>query len=347
MEISLRKLAREKYNVNPFAFICLGVFFCIFSCLCVALSLLVPFLGMLAIILLAIPLLFGIIVQTSSVDFFEKVEFKNVVAFSMGYFRPQFYGCFRLLICLLKAIVVELVTYIVVVIITALVARGMHPAEFDEAFTAFRNYVISSQVNNEQFEAILSMHGNLLLHIHYISLCGSALAGYFTFIMSLCYNTIGVYFRTLLKPTALMFGKYSINSAIKANRRVIYKDFLILNWPLILLGIVGALAGGALSIYLTKDYINLPEFGLIGALLLMSFYFPMYLANMNALYEKYKYIVILGVNKSIKDTIEKIQRNVDLSEEDRQRIEDTLKECNDDIREMEENNKKDSDDQNP
>ena len=107
---------------------------------------------------------------------------------------------------------------------------------------------------------------------------------------------------------------------------------------------VGAGLGGFLSYYLSKDYIYISEFGLIGALLFSAFYFPIYLANMNALYDKYKYIVILGVNNSIKETIEKIQRNIDLSEEDKQRIEETLKECDEGIKELEEeNNKKDSD----
>lgn len=347
MERTLRNLAIEKYKVNPFAFICLGVFFCIFASLCVALSLLVPFLGTVAIVLLAIPLLFGIIIQTSSIEYFERIEFKNLLAFSLGFYRPQFSGSLRLISTLLKSFLIEIIIYFIAVVITGGVAHNIHPELFDEAFTLFRNAIISNTITTETLSEILNMNGQILAHVHNIAICVGMLAFYFAFIYQLFFNTLGIYFRTMLKPTALMFGRYSINNAIKVNKVKIFKDYFYLNWPLYLLGLAGATLGTLLAIYEIKNYTFLPEFGLIGALLLMAIYFPMYLANMNALYEKYKYIIILGVNNSIKETIQKIQTNIDLSEEDKQRIEDTLKECDEDLKEMEEENKKDSDNQNP
>ena len=345
MDKSLAKLARKKFKVNPSAFICLGVFFCIFAAICVALSLLVPFLGMIAMVLLAIPLLFGIVMQTSAIDYFEKVEFKNIVIFSTRYFHPQFSGSLRLLLSFLKSMLVELISYILILIVTGLIARGMHPAEFDEAFSQLTAFILTSSVDSEQFNAIMNMHNGLLAHINNIAICGSALVFYLTFIFHLFYNTLGVYFRTLLKPQSLMFGRSCVNTALKENRRNIFKDFMYLNWPMLVLGLIGALLGGYLSIVISKDYIYLQEFGLIGCLLFIALYFPMYLANMNALFDKYKFSIVLGVNSSIKKTIEKIQRSVDLSEDDRKAIEDTLQEFDEDIKEMEERdkeNKKDS-----
>ena len=347
MERSLRSVAFEKYKVNPFAFICLGVFFCIFASMCVALSLLVPFLGTVAIVLLAIPLLFGIIIQVSSVEYFERIEFKNIIAFSLGFYRPQFSGSLRLLTSLLKSFLINILVYVIAVVIAGVVAHNTQATLFDEAFLTLRNAVASNDFNVEQLQNILQMNGGILMHVQNIGICAGLLAFYFAFLFQLFYNTLGIYFRTMLKPTALMFGRYSINNAIKANRGKIFKDYFYLNWPLFLLGIAGATVGVLISIYVIKNYTLSPEFGLMGALLFMAIYFPMYLANMNALFDKYKYIIILGVNNSIKETIQKIQSNIDLSEEDRQRIEDTLKECDEDLKEMEEENKKDSDDQNP
>ena len=345
MNNSLRRSAIEKFKMNPLAFVCLGVFFCIFASLCVALSLLVPFLGAIAIVLFAIPLLFGVIVQTMNVAFFEKVEFKFIVLLSFGYYNPQFAGSLRVLWTFLKSIIIELISFIIIILITGAVAHSLHPAEFDGAFALFRQEFLSGSMTGEELTSILDMNGRILLHVYNISICGSALVFYIAFIFQLFYNTLGIYFRSVLKPTALMLGKRSINSAIRANKGKILKDFLYLNWPLLVLGLLGACLGGYLSIVVSKDYIYIQDFGLIGALLLMAFYFPMYLANMNALYEKYHFIVILGVNNSIKETMEKIQKNIDLSEEDKEKIKETLDAYDREIKEMEEEedeNKKDS-----
>ena len=339
----LLKLSREKFKVNPFAFVCLGVFFCVFAALCFALSLLVPFLGALAIVLLAFPLLFGIIMQTCSIDYFEKVQIRNVLMFSTRYYHPQFAGSFRLLYCFLKSLLVALIGYIVSLIVVGLIAHGMHPAEFEDAFSRLTAYFFASQIDNEIYSSIMNSYNGLLYHTTGIALNISFLIGYFAFLICMFFNAIGVYFRTMLKPEGLMFGRYSINTAIKNNRRKLFKDFIFLNWPLFILGFLGAVCGALLSWSILKDYIYIAEYGLMGCFLFMAIYFPKYLANMNALFDKHKMLIVLGVNDSIRKTIEKIQKSVDLSEEDKQRIEETLKQCDEDVKNMEEeNNKKDS-----
>ena len=342
MASKLISASREKFKVNPIAFICLGVLFCVFAALCVALSLLVPFLGAVAVVLLLFPLLCGVVIQSSSLEYFDKVSFKNISAFSARYYSPQFSGSFRLLWCLLRGFIVTVASSFIVTLVVCGIAKGLYPQTFDTCFNALMGYLTNVNSTTEDLNALLTMEngfvGNCLLFIESISVA----FGIFVFVISVSFNALGVYFRMLLKPTGLMFGKYSINTAINTNRKALFKDFLLLNWPLIVLLLLGMVGGFLISIFVFQDLVIAVDVGLIFSFVLLMFFAPKYLANMNALFDKYKFLIVIGINDSIKKTIEKIQRTVDLSTEDKERIEEALKECDEEMKQMEEDNKKDS-----
>ena len=229
---SLLLASRKKFKVNPIAFICLGVLFCVFAALCVALSLLVPFLGAVAVVLILFPLLCGITMQASSVEYFDKVSFKNVFLFSLQYYSAQFSGSFRLLWCLLKAIIVSVASTVVVTLIVCLIAKGMYPVTFNECFPEVMK-LFYAESTIEDLNAVFAMNNHFVENCFYFIQTISLSIAALVFIVSVAFNTLGVYFRMLLKPTGLMFGKYSINTAINNNRRVLFKNFMYLNWPLI------------------------------------------------------------------------------------------------------------------
>ena len=102
-----------------------------------------------------------------------------------------------------------------------------------------------------------------------------------------------------------MFGKTSINAAITSNRKIIFKDFLFLNWPLILLCFIGLVTGACISTLVLHHIEYGLEFGCIFAFVFMAIYFPKYLANMNALFDKHKFLIAIGINDSIKKAIKK------------------------------------------
>ena len=342
MDQSLRKLSKNRFAQNPFGYIALGVLFCIFTAASIALSLLVPFLGSVAVVFLVFPLFFGTILSTSAVEYFDKVSFKNLLGYSIRYYHPQFLGCFRLLWCLLRGIIVEFGAMFITGIICFIVAKIKYPVASDECFNALVTYLVNPVNDAETFNALFEMHNGFLLNIYYILVMVSGLSGAFIFIVSVAFNAIGAFYRMLLKPTSLMFGKTSINAAITSNRKIIFKDFLLLNWPLILLCFIGLVTGACISTLVLHHIEYGLEFGCIFAFVFMAIHFPKYLANMNALFDKHKFLIAIGINDSIKKAIKKIQLSVDLSEDDKQKIQDTLNQLDEETKELEDENKKDS-----
>ena len=68
------------------------------------------------------------------------------------------------------------------------------------------------------------------------------------------------------------------------------------------------------------------------------FVFPFYFANQEALYEKYKVYFDTGLKNVTNYMLQNIQRNIDLSNEEKERLEQTFLDDNKD----EESKKKDS-----
>ena len=340
----LRQVSKRYFSSNPTAYIFSGVFFCLFGLLGICFCFLDPLLGSVIEIFVMLPLLLGGIMTASSSEFYQKVSITNLFRFSTRYYSPQFYGCFGALICLLKGIIVEVASTFIVLPIMFFVFRANYGANFTEPLKLLLEYITSFENDSEALVGIFAMNNNMLdnFTMFVSSIC--SLFGILTFIVAISYRAITAYFRLLLRNDNAFFGRRAVDQTIKNNRRAMFKDHLLLNWPLLLLALIGLVGGFLFSYYVVNDLLYAIEFASMFAFLAMAFYFPIYLANMASIFEKYQFTIAKGISDSIKETIRNIQSSVDLSEEDKKQIEETLKKLEEDDNELEdeENNKKDS-----
>lgn len=343
MADKLRYSSTQYFKNNLGAFIGLGVFFCLLAIVCSAFEFLVLGLGAVFLIGFAIPCLFGITIQCTMFDVDSQVKFGTLLNYSTSYYKPHYFGSFRLLVCFLKALIVETIASTIVGAICYVAFKNLYASDFDECVQTLINFVYNTTNDVNALEDILEMNGGVFGRYIEVVNSISYLFGAFTFIFGVSFNSLACNFRSLLRNRNIAFGKNAVNQTIKNNRRAMSKDYFRMNWPLLVLLLLGLSAGPFISYYGFNTFEYSLAFGLIGGFLLMMIYFPKYLANMTIIFAKYQMTVITGIGDAIKNTIQKIQASVDLSPEDKKIIEETLKKLEEDKNAFEDDEKKDPD----
>ena len=341
MDRSLIRSRNNEFKRNPIGYILLGIFFCLFAVGCVALDFVFDGLGVFAIVLLLFPLLFGVIFQSSGFQFDVPLSMKGVVRGSALYYSTQFFGSFRLLICLLKTLIVETIMDTILLVVLFFVFKNQYGQAFQDSINALFEAIMYETESETAILDAFAMNDNLLDNYRLLSASIASLFGSATFIFSVSFNSLGANFRMLLKTKHAAFAKNAVNQTMKNNRKGLVKDYFYLNWPLLALMIIGLVLGTICSIVIFESYLYILPFGLMGAFIMMIPYFPTYLANMNAIFKKYEMTIIMGINDSIKNTLKKIQSTLDLSEQDKGDIEEALKSLDEDNETDDEGNKKD------
>lgn len=332
---------RNNYKKYFSKYLVLGIFFCLFAVICFALDLVIEGIGFFVVVLLLIPFYFGTVVYALNVPNPAELNFSNYFRVSFSYYSPNFFGSFHLIKTYLKAILVELSLILLVSIPTYYIFTNIYQASFTDAFEAFYSYIISANTDAELLEEIMLMNegiiDNFLFTISQISTIGGA----FTMVFGISFNTFNCYFKANMKAENAALNKASVDATMRLNRRNMAKDYWSLNWPLFVILTVGLVSGSLISILLLKDVSYLLVLGLSISFILLIPYFPFYLMNMQALFNKYRMSIYKGINMAFKEALRKIERTQGVPEDAKKELDETLEELDNIEKEAEEDNKKD------
>ena len=331
MKDSLRSSSFNRFKSNPSSYIAIGIMGGLFLIITTVIAFISPSLLILTVPLIGLPFLFASHIASYYLQINQPVTFSAFLRYYYGFFRAQFRNSFRAIASFLKS----LLFYFGSVLIASLVFVIIFTNKYGETFTNSLmelgySYFYSLDATYEDLFAMLNANdGMLLTFIFYVSAFGIPLS-MLAFIYFISFSSISIYYRANVAFAAPPLLRMSISNAYAAKRKNMRKDWFALNWPILVLSFLGMAGFAALDILLIKRIDLLPAFVMVGGVAMLVFYLPFYFTNMEVIYKKYESDFKEGNQKAIEDVLKKIQNSIDLSEEEKRSLEQSLQGRNND-----------------
>ena len=176
-------------------------------------------------------------------------------------------------------------------------------------------------------------------------LCVIILPSFFFFSLVLIYfitrNATGVYLRNNIKTNNPQFIKLVQNYVYARYRMKMFKKYMSLNWPIIVLYALGYIGGTVFMMTMSISLFNILAAALAGGVLAISFFLPFYFCNMEAIYLDSAAFYSEGLEFITNRIMRSMDMNAQNVEEQRRRFEELLKKQQEEKEQEEEDKKKD------
>lgn len=331
MKDSLRANSLNRFKSNPASYIAIGLMGGLFLIISMLIAFISPALLFISIPLVGLPFLFASHIASYYLQIDQPVTFSAFLRYYYGFFRTQFRSSFRGIISLLKSLIFYVVSVLIATLVFVIIFTNRYGSDFTDALTNFAfNYFYSANATYEDLIAMLNANdGMLLTFIFYVSAFGIPLA-MLAFIYYVSFSSLSIYYRANVAFAAPPILRMSISNTYSLHRRNMRKDWFSLNWPLLVLSFLGMAGFGVLDILVIKRIDLLPAFVMVGGVAILVFYLPFYFTNMEVIYKKYEMDFKEGNQKAIQDILQKIQNSIDLSDEEKRSLEQSLQGKSDD-----------------
>lgn len=326
MKESLRKTSLDTFKHSPSSYIAVGVMCGLFLILSVLFALIDPLLLVIALPLLAMPFLFASHISCYYLRINQPITISAYFRYFLGFFRSPFRGSFRAIISFLKSLAFYFGSAFIASIVIYFIFKANYGVTFVEGFNKLiYTYVSYAEATYDDVVAVLEENDGLLLtFILYISAFAIPLA-MLAFIYYISFSSISIYFRANATFEAGPLLKMSVSNTYSLHRKNMRKDWFMLNWPILVLSLLGMAIFALVDILLVKRLDLLPAFVIIGGVAFLMFYLPLYFTNMETIYLKYEANFKQGNTQAIATILERIQNSIDLSEEEKKSLEESLK----------------------
>lgn len=321
MDKKLFKTREDIYKKCPSVFWEVSIFCLIIGIAFIALDTVFFGFFVLTISLFFMPLLYSTYMTLYSIKFGGTVTFKSTFSISLAYFRRNNFGCFRIMRCFFKALLVDLIAVLFLFGILMITFENA----YGDAFTESYNKVLEFYSNGDA-EAVLNYLAEsnpAALYFDCVS-SFSASCAVIAFIFGIAFNSPNVYLCANIPGATAQFSTAVFNKFLKNNAHSYRKDFWSLNWPVFVLLLFGIVAGYCLVILidLPLSY-GLPISTMVGMLCMIPFA-PFFFAGMEALFAKYNGHMKQASVDLTNGFLKELKNNANLSEEDKAKIEELL-----------------------
>ena len=326
MADSLRSTSVNKFKSNPSSYIAVSVMCGLFLILAAVFSFIDPALLLIAVPLIALPFLFASHIGCYYLSINQQINLGAFFRYFLGFFRPQFRSSFRGLISFLKSLAFYFASILVASIVLYLVFKAQYGEVFTSSLTKLSyQYIASTETTYEDIIATLEANdGMLLTFIIYISTLGIPLA-MLAFIYYISFSSLSIYYRANVLVAAPPLMKMTVANTYGRHRHEMAKDWFKLNWPIFIFSFVGMVTFGLIDYFFIKRIDLLPACVIVGGVALLMFYLPLYFANMETIYRKYEEKFKQGNQEAINTVLMRIQSSIDLSEEEKKALEESLR----------------------
>ena len=337
----LKQQASEYYRHSPVSCWILGLTSGVLVAAIIALDLLVPCISFLTIPFLIVPILFSAQVQHVML----KTEATITVTSSLRtfglYYKRDFFGTFSLIFNFFKSLVVFLVLETTISMAASTIFVILNP-QFEASINSLYQLLYSYEFTYE--DIINQLNANYYLILKFLSICiiPSVFIALIFFIYNLSRYSLMVYYKMHLRRTDSRFAKLVYQFAMRGRRIEMLRNYLSLQWPLYLLLVIGFAGGSVFGYFFYYDILKMIGFGLVGGALLGAFFLPFYFSNMQALYDMYAGLYDAVTKEVTTSLIGRLQSDIDLSEQEKERLEETLSDVDGPLNdEGDDDNKKD------
>ena len=329
MKESLASQALNRFKKNMVSYILIGVFCALFFVLVAILSFIDELAFIIAIPFLLLPFLFASHISCYLLEANEPMKISSFFRYFISFFRPQFRGSFRGIISFLKTLAV----YFIVLLIAYLTLYMVYRHNYGDVFINSLNELTAQYVDGVSYDelvgALEANDGFLLTFMLYASTIPVpfAIAAFMYFIS---FASISLYYRANINNGTPSLMRLAIANSYARYRRSMKRDWLKLNWLIFVLPLIGSGLGALVYFLVIKNILYFAPALTIGAFIPYLFFLPFYFPNMEVLYHRYENVFKEGNKMAIESFLERIQRSLELSEEEKRNLEESFKENNED-----------------
>ena len=282
----LRKEAFDKFQQNYVNSIILSVICVLFIAGVVMVGLLMGGVSMILVMLVGLPFFFGCVMTHFSLQTQPTITGKYLFGSYIAYFRPPFFGCFRVIVSFFKTILYSLIVTAIVTGIVYLVF--MQEAGFNDQIKELIE-MYKTEHTAEEWRIFFETNNYQLYRFMCASMVPTTLFEYLLFADFIAKEQVNAYLRLNYPLVHPIVHKQAMKQLKKDNRKALFKYHYGLNWPLIVLMAIGGGIGSYVS-YLMFEYnfSNMMTIGAVGMVLMMALYLPLYFHNQEAIYTEIK-----------------------------------------------------------
>lgn len=328
MKEPLVKKSLSNIKDNLLTYIAVGVFCGLFVILAATLSFVDIVLFLLAVPFIVLPFVFASMVSCYFLHEERTVTVSSMFRYSLAFYSPQFRSSFRGIKSFLLSLAIYGGSMIVTYVICYLIFKGMHGSLFTDSFSNLLEVYSTTDLTYEELIGCLNENDGLLLTFFtYVSTLPIPFAVIW-FLYSTSFNSLTVYYRIKIKPSAFPLMRDAINFTYSKYKNNIRADWFKLNWPLLALSLLGSIGAALIAFFVFSNSLYFSAIITLGSVILLLFFFPFYLSNMEVLYDKYANSFSEGNQIAVGIILNKIKNSFDLSEEDKKDLENSFKENN-------------------
>lgn len=282
----LRKEAFSKFSQNYINSIILSLICVLFIAGVVMIGLLMGGVSMILVLLVGLPFFFAIVMTHFSLQSQPSITGKYLFGSYLAYFRPPFFGCFRVIISFFKAILYALIPTILVTLIVYLVFT--QETGFNDQIKALIE-MYKTEHTAEEWRIFFETNNYQLYRFMCASVVPTTLLEYLLLADFIGKEQINAYFRLNYPLVHPIIHKQAMKLLKKENRKTFLKYHYGLNFPLPILMAIGGGIGSYVSYLMFEyDFSNMITVGAVGMVLMMILYLPIYFHNQEVIYSEIK-----------------------------------------------------------
>jgi hypothetical protein len=272
--------------------------------------------------LLLMSFLFAYQLTASYIRKNEGMGNKQFLSFFSAYFRMPFFGCYRIIRNAFISVLYSVGSGLLVAILYYVVASNISPA-FASDWSALTAHFSANEL--DAANSLISSSAALAGFEQAVAYAEGA-GLFFAFSLLMSFYGLSPYLRSIIMgATPRICNAIFVGGIRKA--RGFWRDYCRTLWPLLVAEILGFALGSAVAYWISRNSTYLVVGGVSGALIFLTPLFPYYFEAAGLLMEKYRRAFSDFSISFAQQTLEKLEANRQMSEEEAKEIKKTIDEA--------------------
>lgn len=329
----------KKHKLNSWI---LGIVCGLFSGAVIALNIVLPGLSFITVPFLVFPCIFACTLLHEAISEGIDLTLTNFLKYVGVFFRNPFNHSFNITRSFFKSFLIFLGTMFVSSFVVYAIYEHMYGEEFVNLYNLFTE-TLYDDTNIDIVQTLMFEDDNLLMQYFISTLEPGLFISSFAFIFFTSKDSIKIYLGVVLPQSNPSFIHQTIKRGVHTHSKEYYKYYFGLNWPLLLLMLIGFVGGRVLTGFVFNNPLMGVSVGVVFGFILSSFFFPFYFANNTVIYKQFENYFRNASKEIIEEFIERMERVTEINQEEREHFEKMMEDIGDPLSDNKEDNNKEDD----